>query len=58
MSSKLNDFADQELKVLDSKKLMKITLLLALKYFPKKMLKKLRLNGEFTQKSLNFLQEI
>ena len=27
MSSKLNDFADQDLKIIDSKKLMKITLL-------------------------------
>ena len=58
MSSKLNDFADQELKILDSKKSMKIILLLALKFFQKKMPKKLMLIGEFTQKTPNFLLEI
>ncbi len=59
MSSKLNDFADQELKILDSKKINENNIIVSTKIFSKERLpKKLRLTGEFTQKNLNFLREI
>lgn len=55
MSSKLNDFADQELKILDSKKINENNIIVSTKIFSKKDAQEIRVDWRIYTKESKFL---
>jgi phospholipid transport system substrate-binding protein len=55
MSSKLNDFADQELKILDSKKINENNIIVSTKIFSKKDAQEIKVDWRIYTKESKFL---